>query len=440
MAQLLKVSVILVLLYSIQSCNNNNYIQKKSVVEAEDFHNWNSYLEDAIVIDFFSPPVAARIYAYANLAAFEVIRVTEPNNSLLNINIPSLDSITYEKPVDIGISMIVAFYLTGSELVYTDKSLSEKINLFRDQCIERGIDKETLINSEKLGSQVADSILMWAAKDRYNEMRSYPDYQLLQTPGSWKPTLPDYSDAMEPHWSKLRSFTLDSASQFRPPPPTKYNMEKNSLFYNELMEVYKAVKNNTSETEPIAKFWDCNPLVRKHQGHVTFAEKKLTPGGHWINIARIAMKKDSFDLSTSVQAYALVTIGIFDAFISCWDAKYSTNYIRPVTVIQEYIDPSWSPIIYTPNFPEYTSGHSVVSGSAATILTHLFGDNYNFTDSTEVPYGMPPRKFNSFYEASDEAAISRLYGGIHFLPAIENGKIQGKKVGKHVLNTLISKK
>ena len=155
-----------------------------------------------------------------------------------------------------------------------------------------------------------------------------------------------------------------------------------------------------------------------------------------MNIFRTAALKENLELMEVSYAYTSLCIGMFDAFISCWEAKYTTNYIRPITVIQNQIDASWNPILYTPNFPEYPSGHSVVSRSASTVLTHIFGDNYAFIDSTEAPYGMPPRSFTSFYDASDEAAVSRLYGGIHYKPAIYNGIEQGNKVGKHVVSKI----
>jgi hypothetical protein len=270
----------------------------------------------------------------------------------------------------------------------------------------------------------------WVNTDNYLETRNAGDYELKEEIGSWLPTPPDYLDALEPHWSSIRPIFLDSANQFRPINPTKYDLTPGSQFHTELMEVYDVVNNRTDSMETVAKFWDCNPIVMKHQGHITFSEKKLTPGGHWFNIGRMACEKEELNLLETAYVYAGLSIGIFDAFISCWDGKYVTNYIRPVTVIQNHIDPSWSAILVTPNFPEYTSGHSVVSRSASTVLTHFFGDNYAFIDSTEVPYGMPPRSFPSFQAASDEAAISRLYGGIHFAPAIDLGVEQGAQVGQ----------
>jgi len=408
-----------------------------SSVTSDHLHHWNELLEAAIVTDFFSPPVAGRIYVYPNVAAYEILAQKDTAFLSLAGKQSDLSIPSYSNQLDEPeIAAVFAFYHTSIQLVYSIEVLENGLADFRAECKEAGVDEEAMMAAENYGKSVAENILAWAKKDGYAAMRSYPRYQLLQQPGTWIPTPPDYSEALEPHWSKLRPFTLDSAAQFKPASPTAFDMDTGSLFFQETKEVYHALRNNTPETEAIAKFWDCNPLVKKHQGHVTFAEKKLTPGGHWVNIGRMAMQEKQLDLMATSHAYVLLTIGIYDAFISCWDEKYRSNYVRPVTVIHEHIDPEWTPILYTPNFPEYPSGHSVVSGSAATILTELFGENYAFTDFTEVPYGMPPRSFQSFFEASDEAAISRMYGGIHFMPAIENGKSQGRQVGQHVLNTI----
>jgi hypothetical protein len=129
-------------------------------------------------------------------------------------------------------------------------------------------------------------------------------------------------------------------------------------------------------------------------------------------------------------------MAIADAFISCWDEKYRSNLIRPETLINEHIDENWKPVLQTPPFPEYTSGHSVVSGAAATALTDIFGDNFTFDDDTETDYGLPVRSFESFNKAADEAAISRMYGGIHYRKAVAIGVKQGRDLGKFVLDNL----
>ncbi|MBY0432504.1 MAG: vanadium-dependent haloperoxidase, partial [Cyclobacteriaceae bacterium] len=179
----------------------------------------------------------------------------------------------------------------------------------------------------------------------------------------------------------------------------------------------------------IASFWDCNPFVMNVKGHVMFATKKISPGGHWMNITRLACTKMKADLTTSAEAYLRVSLSLVDGFISCWDEKYRSKLIRPESYINQYIDENWVPLLQTPPFPEHTSGHSVISNSAAVALTGLFGDNFAFTDSTEVEYGMTARSFKSFQQAAEEAAVSRLYGGIHYKPACEEGKVQGRKVG-----------
>ncbi len=141
-------------------------------------------------------------------------------------------------------------------------------------------------------------------------------------------------------------------------------------------------------------------------------------------------------MDKTIYAYTKTSIALMDAFISCWDEKYRSNLIRPETLINEHIDEDWQPVLQTPPFPEYTSGHSVVSGAAATTLTDIFGDQFSFDDDTEVAYGLPIRSFSSFNEAADEAAISRMYGGIHYRVAVEVGVKQGRDLGDFVIDNL----
>ena len=200
-----------------------------------------------------------------------------------------------------------------------------------------------------------------------------------------------------------------------------------------MKEVYDLGNNLSKEELAFVMFWDCNPFALQQVGHLEFGIKKISPGGHWMEITGIACNKKKLSLSKTAYTHALVSIGLADAFISCWNNKYKYNRVRPVTAIKKLIDRNWSPSLQTPPFPEYTSGHSVISTTAATILTHLFSDNFSFTDDSEEEFGLPPRKFSSFINASKEAAISRLYGGIHFRDAIENGVKEGEQIGKFVI-------
>jgi hypothetical protein len=240
-------------------------------------------------------------------------------------------------------------------------------------------------------------------------------------------------DAVEPYWTKVRPVILDSSSQFRAPEPSTFDLTKGSPYYKEVMESYETVKNLTSDQRDIANFWDCNPFKMNITGHAMFATKKMSPGGHWLGIVAQISRQYNKPYVETAEALALTSLAIFDGFISCWDEKYRSIRIRPETVINASIDKTWIPVLQTPPFPEYTSGHSTISRAAAEVLTKVYGDNVAFNDSTEVPYGLPPRKFTSFIQASDEASVSRLYGGIHFRPALDEGAKQGSKVGQWLL-------
>lgn len=198
--------------------------------------------------------------------------------------------------------------------------------------------------------------------------------------------------------------------------------------------------NLSNEQKEIAGFWDCNPFKMNVNGHVMYASKKISPGGHWMNITRLACQKAGASPVQSIEAYACLAITIADAFISCWDEKYRSLVIRPETYINKYIDGAWMPLLQTPPFPEYTSGHSVLSSASAVMLTKIFGDNFSFADSTEVEFGIPVRQFTSFTQAAEEAAISRFYGGIHYIPSINNGLDEGRKIGVFMTNKLKTKR
>jgi hypothetical protein len=234
----------------------------------------------------------------------------------------------------------------------------------------------------------------------------------------------------------VRTFYLDSCSQFKPNAPVPFDSTKGSAFYKLMDAVYREGKTLPEEHVQIASFWDCNPFAVQNDGHLQIGIKKISPGAHWMGIAGIACKKTNASFERTMEVYAILSTTLMDAFICCWDEKYRSNRIRPETVIRKYIDPDWQPLLQTPPFPEYLSGHSVVSTASAEVLSYFFGDNFSFRDSTERAFGLPDRDFTSFRQAASEAAISRFYGGIHFTDAIVNGEKAGEKVGRFVLKKL----
>jgi hypothetical protein len=419
-------------------CLGNAVAQQKDGSEdAKPLHRSEKALTDVIVHDVFSPNVASRIYLYANIAAYEVLVKKTSGYQSLYGQVKSFPLIPVPAGnVSYSLAAVYAFLLVGKKLVFSEPVLQDSINHILDFFFKKEKDAGLYDASLAYGKKVADSIIRWSDADQYKETRRMRRYNFSKQEGKWIPTPPGYMAAVEPYWNKIRSVTLDSASQFKPALPTVFSKEKNSTFYKEAYEVYEAGIKMTEVQRDIANFWDCNPFFLNIEGHVNFAGKKISPSGHWISITGIACKKANKNMVESAEAYTLASIALFDAFISCWDEKYRSNLIRPETYINANIDESWRPLLQTPPFPEYTSGHSVISTAAAIALNSIFGEDFAFDDSSEIEYGPPLRHFDSFLAASGEAAISRLYGGIHYRPAIENGQTEGQKIGVWVLSKI----
>ena len=201
-----------------------------------------------------------------------------------------------------------------------------------------------------------------------------------------------------------------------------------------------AIDSLTDEQKHIAMFWNDLPNELHVSGHVQFMTKKFSPPGHWFNIVGIASMKAKADFAKTVTAYALTSICMFDAFIQCWDEKFRSNMARPETVINKYIDPEWRPYLQTPPFPEYTCGHSTCSAAAAEALTKMYGDNFHYTDTSELEFGIPNRSFTSFRQAAEENNLARFYGGIHFHPSCLVSTEYGRKVGDFIVGKLTLEK
>jgi hypothetical protein len=389
------------------------------------------------VHDIFSPPVASRIYVYPHIAAYEVLRNQHPEYKTLAGQLNEFTTVPGPNPeqdIYYPLASIVAFSTTAQFLVFNVGMLNEFEEQYLQSIQKVGISRKIFENSVAYGREVGNHLIEYAKNDGYIARQSLPRYILEEEPGKWVPTPPDYMPGIEPHWATMRTLVLDSVNQFLPPPPTPFDTTPGSKFYQECMEVYETVNALTDEQLEIAKFWDCNPNISFTKGHVMFYHQQISPGGHWLSIASIISHMDNMNFMRKSEVFTLTSIALYDAFISCWDEKYRSSLIRPETYIDRYIDPDWKPILQTPAFPEYTSGHSVISAAASVALTKMLGDNYAFADSSEVEYGLPVRHYKSFYHASNEAAISRLYGGIHYRPACDNGVSQGRKVGNFIMD------
>ena len=433
----------IVLVVLVFACSSNSGEYKAKVQNPEFTHRTLKKITDLIVHDIFSPPVAARIYAYTSIAGYEALIRQDSKYVSMAGQLNGLEATPQPeagKEYCYPLASVQAMMKVGKALVFSEDKMDEFYTKVMQEFKDTGIPDDVYERSINYGITVADHILAWSSKDNYKQSRSFPKYSILDDISTWKPTPPAYMDAVEPHWNKIRPFAMDSATQFIPIRPTPFSIDKKSQFYKDANETYEIGKNLTKEQTNIAFFWDCNPFVMNVKGHVMFATKKISPGGHWMNITRVACTTSNKDMLQTAEAYVRVSVSLIDGFISCWDEKYRSKLIRPESYINQYIDENWVPLLQTPPFPEYTSGHSVISSSAAVAMSGLFGQAFAFTDSTEVEYGMTARSFTSFQQASEEAAVSRIYGGIHYKPACENGKVQGNAIGNFIKQKIKTRK
>jgi hypothetical protein len=401
-------------------------------------HQEQDELTQVIIYDVFTPPVASRIYAYTSLAAYEAIRYSKPGEPSLAEQMRDFGKMPVPetgREYDFTLAAAEAFFTVSHKVVFSIDSLKG----FEDKVYKQfrsSLKEDVYKRSIAFGDTIAAVIWKRGKDDNYLKSRGKPKFLGSNEPGKWRPTQPDYFDGVEYCWNEMHPMLLDSAGQFDPGPPPAYSTDTSSEFFKYVKEVYTINKSLSPEQRTIAKFWDDNPFVVEHSGHMMFANKKITPGGHWMGIAAIAAKQTNADVVKTAKAYALTAAALYDAFISCWNVKYKWNYIRPVTVINEYIEKYWTSFLQTPPFPEYTSGHSTISGAASEVLTSLYGDNFHFHDNSDSAYIGMTRDFESFRKAADEVSVSRLYGGIHFRISLDTGLAKGRMIGQNMMKRL----
>lgn len=412
---------------------NNALVFAKTVKELNNVVKQNN----------FPPIIASRNYAYAAIAAYETIVLGDNRFVSLAGQVKGLTSLVPQPQLhpDYRYAALLAYCKVGQAVTFPEGSMKYYLAGLQAEADKAGMTDAMQSDSKTLADLVADHIMTWSKTDKYAQTRTAEKYSITAEEGRWVPTPPAYIEAMEPNWNKIRPMVMDSCNQFIPPRPPKFGVtDKSSKFYKEVMLVKNAGDSLTDEQKHIAMFWDDLGSKTIVEGHVMSTAKKFTPTGHWMNIVGIAAQKAGVDFSTTVYAYTKTAIAMFDAFIQCWDEKFRSNLIRPETVINKYIDPDWTPFLQTPPFPEYTCGHSTVSAAAAEALTNVFGDNFAYTDTSEIEFGIKNRSFTSFRQAAIENNWARFYGGIHYHNSCIISTEFGKKVGNLVNDKLHMKK
>lgn len=429
---------ILLLLYCITviSCRQE---QKPVINDTAVLHSNEDQLTQIIIYDVFSPPVAARIYAYTSLASYEAIRFAKDGYPSIAEKLNGFGTMPQpekNKEYNYTLAASRAFCTVAYNIRIFSDTVLHRYQDSLENVFKQALPQDVYDRSIAFGDTIGKTILMRSAKDMYKETRGMAKYLGSDADGKWQPTPPDYFDGTEAYWKMIKPFALDTCSQFRPAPPFVFSKDSTSAFYQMVKEVYTVNKNLTDSQKTIASYWDDNPFVVQHTGHLMFANKKITPGGHWMGITAIACKQANADAVKTAQAYCLTAVALLDAFISCWDAKFVYEYVRPITLINAWIDREWNSYLQTPPFPEYTSGHSTITAASAEVLSVLFGENFAFHDNSDSAYIGMTRDFTSFKQAAAEASVSRLYGGIHYRASLDTGLVCGAKVGDNLLKKL----
>ncbi len=374
----------------------------------------------------YSPPVASRAFAYLYVASWEVMAAGDPSLVSLAGQLTDLDPLPAVAPPDRAVALQAAMATAMAELFANTgptgqramAAMAERLSVG----VAEGLDPAAVEASRAAGEAVARQILAWAADDggAVIENMGFPfDWPRGEGPGAWVPTsrIVQQQAPLLPGWGANRPFAMPEAAACPLPGPPPYDEAPGSAFRAEAEEVLAVSRGLTAEQEAIARFWSDDPMLSP------------TPPGHWISIAQQVLEAEGAGAARRTEVLALLSVAMADAFIGCWREKFRWNLLRPVTYIRALLDPGWQPLLITPPFPEYPSGHSVQSAAAAEVLTALLGEDRAFTDRTHEEDGLPARSYPSFRAAAEEAALSRLYGGIHFRSAIEDGLAQGRCIG-----------
>ena len=379
----------------------------------------------------YSPPVASRSFGYLYITAYEVVAQGSPEllslvgqlNGLESVP-PRKEGMVYDESVVLEAALATAvgelFFNTGP----TGQRAMENLGARLAEGVAEDIAPAVLERSRLHGEAMAQHVLAWAETDggAVVENMGFPlRMDLAQGSGVWAPTsrIVQQQLPLLPSWGENRPFAMPDGAACRLPAPPAYSEEEGSKFMAEATEVLEVRRGLTKEQVAIARFWSDDPMLSP------------TPPGHWISIAAQVLDSERADLDRRVEVMAKLSAAMADAFIGCWYEKFRWNLIRPVTYIRAQLDPSFEPLLITPPFPEYPSGHSSQSGAAAVVLTEFFGESFAFTDATHEADGLAARRYPSFWAAAQEAALSRLYGGIHFRAAIEQGLEQGRCIGTY---------
>lgn len=392
-----------------------------ALLRADVVLRWNDVALNAIRSERTTPPVAARDLAMVHAATCDAVIAATGGYSAYLVKVQPTAGVSAEAAAA-GAAHKILSELYPRQRGRFDLALADSL-----AALPGGATKTF---GADLGRFVAERVLAWRARDNLNGRATY---EPAAAPGVWQRTPPDFAEPLLPQWPGLTPFGVDARERFRPRPPPRLTDPAYTTAYREAKELgrYDSPTRTREQTE-IALFWSDDAGT-------------CTPPGHWNLIAQDVVRRRDLPLVPAARAFALLNVALADAAILCWECKYRFAFWRPVTAIrqadrdgnpQTEPDPSWRPLLTTPPFPSYTSGHSSFSGAAAAVLADVFGDATHFEIAAD---GLPGvrRSFDSFGAAAEEAGQSRIYGGIHWQFDNTEALAMGRALGRFVCKSYL---
>jgi membrane-associated phospholipid phosphatase len=377
---------------------------------------------DAVRAEATSPPLTARNFAILHCAVFDAVNGIAGDSQPFRVKIPPPDEASPEAAA-IGAACEILINLYPSRRGAYDEHSAASLACLAQKCTN---------NAGLLyGRAVAQAMLMWRAGDLSSATEPY---QVRTEAGQWQRTPPHFRPPELPHWRLVASFAITDLAAFCPPGPPPLDSERYAQDVNQVKALGGLNSTNrTPEQTLIARFWSDFSYTG-------------TPVGHWNQIAQDISRRRGLTLAQSARLFALLNLAMADAAIVAWNAKYAHNLWRPVTAMHQadcdgnpatIADPGWQPLLTTPPFPEYVSGHSIFSGTAAAVLAAVLGtDEVTFTATSDTLPGVT-RTYHSLRETADEIGMSRIYGGIHFLSGDLDGLAAGHAIGGYVATNFL---
>ncbi len=415
-------------------------------------NDWMTLLYARVKGESVTPPVAARIFAYTGITMNETLAVLGDTASLAEgirggLNVPQAGDATYDTLTVLSAALhtvTTGLLRENSDMwqpfavsVLETKRALSALHAEQVAVREQSVSAEVVSASLELGMNIGRAVLAWAETDGFAEARDamYATAAALVAARAEDASLWVSRGAgrtpIQPFWGQIAPLSLAAPDACHVPLGIPFDLTPGSAFHTQLLEVYETSQTLSEAERDTAYFWDDEPV------------ETGTIGGHFLMLGTMMVERQALSLRDAATFYAVLGTALHDAFVSAWWSKYKVMLVRPETLLRETLDPDWRPLLQTPNFPEYPSGHAVVGAAAAEVLTHFFGE-ISFSDAYGVknPRGAfaahdqeaMTRSFESFHHAAQENALSRLYGGVHYRVSAENGMAQGECVAQRVLN------